>query len=262
MSRGRLIKLVSGLISVALLVALLAFLIFQGYQQSWTGFGAYLNADGKIVPPKRLWDWLSLFIVPFFLAVAAWGLNESRKASDARTESDRQRQKSLDDYLEWTTALILAGHLDGEEENQKARSLTRTKTLAVLRVLDGTRKAQVLQFLYEAGLLQPPAKISLVGADFRGGIFDEATLVRAEIRGAFFSGTTFRKANLRGADLRGCDFVDADFSMADLHGANLKQVVLSGARLVTADLSDINLEDVDLSSAKLPLPPQVKEIPI
>lgn len=251
MSRGRSLKIAGTIGGAILSIALVAFLIRRGYEVGWTGFGAHIGDDGKTVPPKYLWDWLSLLIVPLLLAFAAWVLNNSRKAADAKTENDRQRQKSLDDYFEWITDLILEGHLDSEQKGHEARSLARTKTLTVLRVLDGDRKAQVLQFLYEAQMLRSPPTISLVGADFRGAVLDEATLMNAEIRGSYFAGATFRAANLRGADMRGCDFTKADFSGANLMGGNFKQAILSGATLLATNLTDVNLDDADLSRARL-----------
>lgn len=250
MSRRPSLKTGVVLIGVVLLSVLAAFSLMRGYDQSWTGFGAYVGADGKTVPPKRLWDWLSLLIVPFFLACAVWALNDSRKRSEARTENDRQRQKSLDDYFEWTSSLILAGHLDDLEKGEQARRLARTRTLTVLQTLDADRKAQVLQFLYEAEMLRAPPTITLVGADFSYGSFDEATLANAEVRGAYFNGATFRGANLRDADLRGCDFTGVDFSSADLTGANLRQTTLHKAITKTATLTNVDLEGADFLNAR------------
>jgi site-specific recombinase XerC len=62
-------------------------------------------------------------------------------------------------------------------------NLAKWQTLRVLPRLDGERKARVLQFLYETGLIiEERSVFDLLGADLRA----------AELRGA----------NLRGADLR------------------------------------------------------------
>ena len=51
-------------------------------------------------------------------------------------------------------------------ENKEVRNVARTRTLAVLRTLDGTRKGIVLRFLKEAGLIDKEKTIvDLEGAD-------------------------------------------------------------------------------------------------
>jgi hypothetical protein len=134
--------------------------------------------------------------------LVAWMLASIRKAADERLEDDRQRQKALGEYYDAISDLFIGGKLNHEADGPKSRMLARTRTLTVLRILDGDRKAQLLQFLYEAGLVNAQPIISLTGADFRNAILDEATLVGAEIRGAYFVGASFKGANLGNADLR------------------------------------------------------------
>ena len=103
--------------------------------------------------------------------------------------------------------------------------------MAALRGLDGGRKAQLLQFLYEAGLIGPTPVVKLNGADFVGAKLDESVLKSVELRGVYFPKASFRKATLVDADLRGSDFTEADFTEANLKGANLIQANLSGAKV-------------------------------
>jgi site-specific recombinase XerC len=71
------------------------------------------------------------------------------------------------------------------EGGEEVSNLAKWQTLRVLPRLDGERKARVLQFLYETGLIiEERSVVDLLGADLRA----------AELRGA----------NLRGADLRAC----------------------------------------------------------
>jgi uncharacterized protein YjbI with pentapeptide repeats len=117
-------------------------------------------------------------------------------------------------------------------EQEEVRNLARSRTLAVLRRIDGDRKATVVRFLYESQLIgqqrsaKPPIEkveriIDLRGADLRG-----ADLHRAGLNGANLSRT-----NLSGADLTYALLTDADLSGADLRGANLKGAILTGADL-------------------------------
>ena len=206
-------------------------LIPKGYDWPWTGFGSALDADGKLEPAKTLRDWLELLIVPVFLAFGAWLLDGSRKKSQSRVEADRQRQSTLDDYLECMTEILLEGKLTGSSAIPAAKDIARTRTLAALRSLDGGRKAQLLQFLYEGGLIGPTPAVQLNGADFGGAQLDEAVLRGVELRGVYFPKASFRKAMLVNADFRGSDFEGADFTGANLEGANLAQANLSGAKV-------------------------------
>jgi uncharacterized protein YjbI with pentapeptide repeats len=241
------LRLLLGVIAVGAL----GYLIIQGYSAPWTGFGNYTKPDEKFIPAKTLWDWLQLLIVPLFLAVGAWLIDGSRKRSERLLESDRQRQKTLEDYYACITDLLLRGQLKGAGASAEARSIARTRTLAALRLLDSGRKAQLLQFVYEAGLIDAGSAINLNGADFTGALLDEATLIRAELRGADFRSASLRNANLQYADLRG-----SDFSEAALTGAWLQKSRLVQARMINADLTDANLtgadvDQIDLSGATL-----------
>jgi hypothetical protein len=59
-------------------LAVVVALIVKGYSLSWTGFGPSVNEESEPVPPKKLWDWLDLLIVPVFLALGAWLLDGSQ----------------------------------------------------------------------------------------------------------------------------------------------------------------------------------------
>lgn len=184
----------------------------------------------------KLWDWLDLLIVPFILAVAAGFLDWSRKVSEKRVETDRQRQKTLDDYLTCMTEMILKYNLIEKQQNNPARDIARTRTLAALRSLDGDRKAQLLQFLYESGLIGPDPIVLLNGADLTGAVLDEAVLVDAVLRGVHFEDASFKNSTLDSADLRGSNFSRGDFSGASMKDANLTQANLTNAKMTNEQL--------------------------
>lgn len=239
------------LILLVVAVTGLVYLVVQGYSSPWTGFGDYRKPDDKFVPAKTLWDWLQLLIVPLFLAVGAWLLDGSRKRSERRVEADRQRQKTLEDYYACVTDLLLQGKLKGTGAKDEARSIARTRTLAALRLLDPGRKAQLLQFVYESGLIDAGSAINMNGADFTGALLDESTLVRAELRGVYFQRASLRNANFRHADLRGSDFSRAALTGARLQYAKLVQARMKKADLTDADLTNADLAQVEFSGARL-----------
>lgn len=233
---------------VAGAVGLLA-LIKLGYGLPWTGFGPSLDPTGAPVAPKSLWDWLDLLIVPVVLALGAWLLDGSRKRSERLIEEERQRQHTLEQYFDFMTPLLSDAKLslDGVDS---VRSLARTRTLAVLRLLDGGRKAQLVQFLHEAGLIGKPPVIPLTGANLDKADFDEATLAGVELRGVYLRGASLRHANLRGADLRGSDLSGADLRAAYLDKADLRQAILAKAQLAGARLAGVSTEQVDVTGVQ------------
>jgi uncharacterized protein YjbI with pentapeptide repeats len=243
-----LIRVAGGILSVVVVIAL----IREGYDHPWTGFGEHEAPSGMLVPAKTFWDWLELLVVPLVLAIGAFLLDGSRKRSEREVEADRQRQTILDEYFKYISDLLLEKYLLDDSGSNRARNLARTRTLAALRLLDGKRKAQVLQFLYEARLIGPEPIVQLNGADFRCAVLDEATLTGAELRGVYFTDASMRRARLVGADLRGSDFSGVDFSASDLAGARLAQARLDRADLRTAKLTDTDLTDVDLANVLLP----------
>jgi|688.fasta_scaffold496861_1 uncharacterized protein YjbI with pentapeptide repeats len=113
-------------------------------------------------------------------------------------------------------------------------------TITSLSQLGGTgaspnRKASILQFLYETGLLK---------YDSTQMRFDHRSIVNP--KHADFSGI-----KLKGAELRWANFTYINFSGADLRWAFLQHSTLHGADLRGADLREAALSGTDLGSAGL-----------
>lgn len=242
-------RLALALLWTALAVGLIM-LIKLGYDRPWTGFGASVDATGETTAAKSLWDWLDLLIVPIVLAIGAWLLDGSRKRSERGVEEERQRQQTLEQYFDYMTPLLSEGKLETSGVPNRLRSLARTRTLSALRLLDGGRKAQLIQFIYEAALIGKSPVIDLVGANLDRADFSEATLAGAEVRGAYLRNASLRGANLRGADLRGSDFSGADLRGADLSGADLRQAIMRGAKLHDADLGNARVDQIETESVR------------
>jgi hypothetical protein len=240
------------LITTLILAAVLVVtgLILGGYAVSWTGFGAY-PVNQQYNREKTLWDWMDLLIVPLVIAVGAWLLNRSGKENEQRLESDRQRQSTLEAYFDCMTELLLKEHLRTSKPSDEVRSIARTRTLAVLRILDEDRKGQALQFLFESGLISKNPIIPLTGASLHGARLENASLIGAEIRGAYLVEAQLKDANLANADLRGSDFGGADLTDVILANADLTMTLLQRAKLKTADLRGANLTWADLTNADL-----------
>jgi uncharacterized protein YjbI with pentapeptide repeats len=273
----------------------------------------YLARPGWIgVSGKKFWDYLELLIVPAALAIGVYLLNRAqqerereadeaqrrreRMAEEDRREREREAQAAqrarelevekqraqdaaLQAYLDHVGKLLLDKDrpLRHSKEDDEVRTLARARTLTVLRQLDGTRKADVVRFVYEAGLIcKDRGVLDLRGGDLSGARLFSANLFRARLSGADLRevdllyadlheaaldkadlgaakllNADLRGANLHKAYLGGVDLTDADLSGADLSNANLRGTNLSNATLGGADLSEADLIGADLGEADL-----------
>jgi uncharacterized protein YjbI with pentapeptide repeats len=209
-------------IGVACVVAVVL-VAFDSTWPDWTGLKG-----------RTLWDIAELVLVPLSLAAVAYLLSSAQRREDrAIAERDRAADRELartraqydtvQNYLSVITDLIRSGPL----EDERLRSVARSRTLTVLGGLDANGKRTVMRFLQEAKLIATPSPtIDLNGAD---------------LRGADLSGTS-----LDGAELSGCDFTDADLRGAFLGSARLRFTNLQGA-----DLSGANLVHAEVGAALL-----------
>lgn len=248
-------------LGAATAVAAVVVLIRVGQHYQWTGFGESVQSkpdNQEIQPRKTLWDWLQLFIVPFALAaIGLWfaaqqdahqqQIEAKRAESEQQIEEQRAQDAALQAYLDQMSQLMLGGTLRNSEEDSEVRTLARARTRTVLARLDGPRKGSVVQFLYEADLINKKhtvvslSDVRLHGADLSGAVLRDADLSDAILRGANLRGADLNDANLSGANL-----IETDLTFAILSGANM-----SGTYLDKADLSDANLIETDLSGAVL-----------
>ena len=248
--KRRLFNLVVGVTLVGMISLVAYWAINSTEAPPWTGF-VTVDEKTNIARAKTLWDWLELLIVPLFLSLAAWLLSATEKEVERSAESNKRKQEALEGFLAKVSELLLTHKLVDPMTDKEVRNLARNWALVTFRLLDGERKAEAMQFLYEAALLKKPPIVNLNGADLRRGELDESVLSGVEIRGAYLNDARMRRANLRDSDFRGCDF-----SGADLRGANLEKTDLSGAifwhaNLRGADLRESTLTYADLSRAKV-----------
>ena len=233
-----------------------------------------------------LWDWIKLLIVPAVIALGGIWLNAQQREREQQTTKDRAQDEALQAYLDQMSDLLIPAKdqpsLYDEHPPDSLRYVARARTLTVLPRLNAERKARVVQFLYEGGLInkERPALDLSGGRLGSGADLSGAWLIGANLEDAKLTGANLRRANLSdallfGADLRGADLIRANLSGAslnvyfrarysgetDLSGANLTKANLSGAdigagnlehaKLDYANLSQANLEDANLSGANL-----------
>src|SRR5262245_31468752 len=182
----------------------------------WTGVGekSWPAEPGREVRrSKTLWDWLQLLIVPAILigVTFAWSATQTRSDNgreDRRIEADRaaaeeaHQDATLQGYLDQMSGLMLHEKLLTSMEGSAVRAVARSASLATLRRLDGERRAEVVRFLGEAGLLL--------------GETPRVALFQADVEGANLQGADLGAANLRDVDLRGAFLMRADLAGAYL----------------------------------------------
>ena len=274
-------------------VASAAFLIIVicGYLFEWKWTG---------LPKRTLWDWLKLLIVPVVLAFGGYLFNraESRRAQQEAAEQHRvdqgianqrvqtdqaiahqhRQDEALQAYLDNIGALLLDKDRPLREASRfdEVVTLARSRTLTVLRRLDGERKGRVLQFLMESNLIidttgGDPDKwfanikpVLLLGwenylgaADFSGARLLGAQLPYVNLSAVWLVGADLRFANLHSALLFRTHLNKANLHQADLsrlrqeRRTNLSHAHLEEANMSQASLSEANLEFTNLSKANL-----------
>jgi hypothetical protein len=218
------------LISVAVLLALTVVTLLG--RVLWKVLGIYI--DPQTASERK-------YLVQSFVLVVAGGtwllvgasvvgvlyLSRRNLQHQRDLEGLRAQENALPEYLEQMVRLLNDKDrpLRRSQRGEEVRILAKGQTLRVLPRLDGERKARVLQFLYETGLIIKDRSVfDLLGADLRA-----ANLVGADLRGADLNGANLREANLHWADLIWANLSGAylgrtDLSLADLSGADLSNV--------------------------------------
>ena len=247
-SRRRLTRTQVTWIGIGVVAGLFAaIVVFGGYyfEWKWTGY-----------PKRTPWDWMDLLIVPVVLAIGGYLFTRSENRATQAAAERRAQEEALQAYLDNMSDMLIPNK--DQPSLYKARSgdslsfVARAQTLTVLPRLDGNRKARIVQFLFESGLIDKDHPIlDLSGADLTG-----ADLSRAQLYGT--SGVNLSKADLSGANLS-----EAELSVvyvtnniyqveADLSEANLSEADLSGANLSGANPRGANLSRVTLTGATMP----------
>jgi uncharacterized protein YjbI with pentapeptide repeats len=261
------------IIPILFLTALAVTILIGGYRDQWVWTGFSSTPESY----KTLYDWLQLLFVPIALAGFGFFLNyRERKAVERHADKERQEEErrvaneqkaadrcaeeelklehqraqtereiavdnqceaALQAYIKEMSELLLHENLRDSNKGDEVRSIARVRTLTALRRLDPDRKANVLLFLHESGLIDNDKNIiDLSGANLVG-----ATLAFADLRNSDLS-----EANMHGADL-----YFALMSKSNLIGTNLSEACLNNTNLTEADLTGANLLGACLDSANL-----------
>jgi uncharacterized protein YjbI with pentapeptide repeats len=216
----------------------------------WTGFGAYLEKENEH-GVKTLWDWLDLLIIPIVIAFFAWIFKEADKEKTTKQEREKTYENILESFINIMTKLLLENNLGGIDTTTETVAVARTRVILALSNLDRARKGQIIQFLYESGLINLNPKLKILGADLNYAILDGILLFESEIRGVYFTGASLKHANLTKGVFVGCDFTNADLSGCLVNDSDFSYTNLTNAKLKNLNLINVNLEGADLTGADL-----------
>jgi hypothetical protein len=195
-----------------------------------------------------LWDWIKLLVVPAVIAAGGLWFNRQQQERELRTAERRAQDEALQAYLDQMSNMLIPTKdrpsLYDENPPESLRTVARARTLTMLSRLDGDRKARVVQFLYESGLIsreRPVLELSL--ADL-----SHANLVGTNLSAALLSAALLNNAGLTYANLS-----SANLSSTNLMGANLIRANLDGANLAYANVTVEQLQQADtLEGATMP----------
>jgi uncharacterized protein YjbI with pentapeptide repeats len=287
----------SSWLAIGTLVALfLAVSVLGGYlgRWDWVGLDAHTAStpqNATYQPPKTLWDWLQLLIVPAALAVGGYWFTtqqnrrqaaaevrqrerdaeeaRERREEDAELAQDKRRDDVLAAYFDRMSTLLLQHQLspsattgtteahaerETEEELEKpaVSVVARALTVSTLRQLDDSRNGLLLGFLRELGLLDPDAPvISLAGANLERVNLETLDLEGLDLAGAYLDDADLAFAYCKEVNLEDATLTDASFSYAHLVEAHLSGANLEGANFIQADLSKADLREANLTRATL-----------
>jgi uncharacterized protein YjbI with pentapeptide repeats len=236
------------IIIILIIIGFIAFAIISD-PPSWTGFGES-KVDATRIPAKTLWDWLDLLIIPVTIGIIGWLFSKIEKEKSKKREEERSQNETLESFLQTMTNLIIEHKLQNTPTSQTL-AIARARINIAINNLNGERKGQVLQFLYESDLINIIPKLSLLGANFQNAVLDEIVLGKSEIKGVYFNKSSIQNANLNGAIFTGCDFSEVNFSNSLVKNVDLSYANLTKAKLINLDLTTVNFEGANLTKANL-----------
>lgn len=134
-----------------------------------------------------LWQWLKLLIVPAVIAAGGIWFNRQQRDREMEIAEQRAQHEALQAYLDQISQLLTDEKrpLRRASPGDNLSAVARARTLRVVFRLDGDRKARVVQFLYESGLITKNRPVlDLRGADLRDADLSRANLNEANLSNA------------------------------------------------------------------------------
>jgi uncharacterized protein YjbI with pentapeptide repeats len=184
------------------------------------------------------------------LAAGGYLFALSISKSEQRIASDNQQQAALQAYFDKMSELLLHEHLGESPPPNEAVVVARARTATVLRTLNPSRCASLIQFLSQAGILRLCVENS-AKSSFDWPLKNEYSLAGIELPETNFNCVDLSMIHLEGANLYRAFLRESNLEGTDLSGANMQKAILTSANLQKANLSGANLQDARLFMADL-----------
>ena len=179
---------------IVLLISFALFVMYHGFfpydSPVWMGFN--IKNPVKI---KTLWDWLDLLIVPASLIIIGWIYKDYEKKKEEKKDRENKYNETLDSYFKIISDLITKDNLLDKLKNANSKIIGRTRTIVAIENLDGERKGQILQFLYESKLIDDDI-LDIIGANFQNVEVSGIVLRNLTIKGVYFCNSIFENTFL------------------------------------------------------------------
>jgi hypothetical protein len=177
--------------------------------------------------------------------ISSWFTYLTHKNEQVMTP-DNEQDSAVQAYRETMSALFLKQEVPEAKADEEARYRALAYTVTVLRSISVARRAILIEFLSQSGLLLLGIGTDLQALNLNGADLSHLNLGKVKLSEANLSHAKLMNGDLRDADLRG-----ANLSWADLRGANLSKSDLRGTDLSRAYLHAAYLSGADLSGAIL-----------
>jgi uncharacterized protein YjbI with pentapeptide repeats len=272
-SRWSFRRRVLSIVLIAILTVALVVMFYGGYLSSWrlltqpsgifwavvgliAVIGLLASAYDKVFPPgvRRT---ISRNAPLVSALIALIGVLMTQIVNTHLTSSTQENQQVLDQEArqnsELQSYLSTVGELPSNRD-PAADTSAQAQTLTVLPDLSGEQKRTIMQFLYQAGLINkdnPRIKLyyaDLTSANLKGTDAQDNRFVldNVNLRGINLQDADLEYISMEGANLSNSHLVNTNLSNADLSNANMYHAYLDNVDLSGADLSGADLSDVDL----------------
>ncbi len=236
-------------ISIGILIVVY-FAFYNNDAPKWTGFGPY-DEKKEGLRGKTLWEWLDLLIIPSTIGIISWIYKEAERDKAIIEQREKDQVTNIDSFFKILTELITKNNLLKSNFDDPNRIIARTRSILAFEDADSERKGQILQFIYESGLINSNPILNLNGVNLKKSNLNGIILRASEIKGAYFNNSSMKNSFLDNSNLTSCDFSNSDFTECSLIKTNLSYTNLSNANFKDLNLLSVNFEGANLSNADL-----------
>ena len=231
---------------------LIAYLLLRISSLNWSGFY-----------DKRLWDWLGLLIVPFFLALGAFYIEGQADDRNEETLNQSRERQIISTYIEEMNDLVVKNETNSNLPSVPThkKELAQAMTINLLDEISPIRKSKMITFLSDSFLIRCEGNlhtkcdptihlegVNLYGIELSNLELPKVNLKKANLSKAKLKNIILNNANLRSSKFNRAQLVKVSFVNADLRHADLRDAqFLENTNLRDAKLSNANLSGADLS---------------